>query len=275
MQSLLGEDADRMAAVVSAFDRVRRLYGFKRVEVPVLEHTEVFARSLGETSDVVSKEMYTLEDKGKRSLTLRPEFTAGIARAFLSEGWQQFQPLRVATHGPVFRYEAPQSGRYRQFNQLDTELIGIAEPSADVEVLLIANQLLKDLEIDEDITLKLNTLGDRESRERWRLTLIDYFRAHLQELSPDSVDRLERNPLRILDSKDPEDRRVVANAPSIELSAKAADFFAAVKEGLQAEVCRRSRFRLCTIPIWSVGSIITATPRSSLSATTSAPKMLS
>mgnify|MGYP002785429450 CR=1 FL=1 len=142
-QSMLGEEADRFHAVVSAFDRVRRLFGFKRVEVPVIEPTAVFARSLGETTDVVSKEMYSFEDRGGESITLRPEFTAGIARAYLTEGWQQYAPLKVATHGPAFRYERPQKGRYRQFHQLDAEILGAGEPQADVEVLLFADQLLK------------------------------------------------------------------------------------------------------------------------------------
>ena len=118
-QSLIGEDADRFHAVIAAFDSVRRLYGFKRVEVPVIEPTAVFARTMGETTDVVSKEMYSFDDRSGDSITLRPEFTAGIARAYLSEGWQQFAPLKVATHGPAFRYERPQKGRFRQFHQLD------------------------------------------------------------------------------------------------------------------------------------------------------------
>src|SRR6201996_44589 len=117
-QDLFGEEMRRHAAVVEAFDRVRRLYGFQRVEVPIFEATSVFARSIGETTDVVSKEMYSFEDRGGDSVTLRPEFTAGIARAYITEGWQQFAPLKVATHGPLFRYERPQKGRYRQFHQL-------------------------------------------------------------------------------------------------------------------------------------------------------------
>src|SRR5919112_3390431 len=149
-QSLLGEDADRMAAVVAAFDRVRRLYGFKRVEVPVLEDTAVFARTIGETTDVVSKEMYSFTDRSGDPVTMRPEFTAGIARAYLSEGWQQFAPLKVATHGPAFRYERPQKGRFRQFHQLDAEILGAAEPQADVEVLSFASQLLKELGIGDN-----------------------------------------------------------------------------------------------------------------------------
>ena len=142
-QSLLGEDADRLAMVVAAFDRVRRLYGFRRVEVPTIEQTSVFARTIGETTDVVSKEMYSFEDRGGESITLRPEFTAGICRAYLSEGWQQYAPLKVAAHGSAFRYERPQKGRFREFHQLDAEIIGAAEPQADVELLAFGHQLLQ------------------------------------------------------------------------------------------------------------------------------------
>src|SRR6478672_2339741 len=158
-QSLLGEEADRLTRVVETFDRVRRLYGFRRVEVPTIEQTAIFARTIGETTDVVSKEMYTFEDRGGESITLRPEFTAGIARAYLSEGWQQYAPLKVATHGAAFRYERPQKGRFRQFHQLDAEVIGSAEPQVDVELLSFGSQLLGELGID-GVTLRLNTLGD-------------------------------------------------------------------------------------------------------------------
>ena len=207
-QSLLGEDADRLAAVVAAFDRVRRLYGFKRVEVPVLEPTEVFARTMGETTDVVSKEMYSFEDRSGDSVTMRPEFTAGIARAYLSEGWQQFAPLKVATHGPAFRYERPQKGRFRQFHQLDAEIIGAGEAQADVELLALGDQLLQELGIG-GVTLQLNTLGDPETRDAWRAALRRRISAaSAGNLSDDSRDRLERNPLRILDSKDPRDRPI-------------------------------------------------------------------
>ena len=147
-QSLLGEEADRLATVVAAFDRVRRLYGFKRVEVPTIEQTAVFARTIGETTDVVAKEMYSFEDRGGESITLRPEFTAGICRAYLSEGWQQYAPLKVATFGSAFRYERPQKGRFREFHQLDAEIIGAGEPQADVELLGLADQLLKELRIE-------------------------------------------------------------------------------------------------------------------------------
>lgn len=235
MQSLLGEDADRMATVVAAFDRVRRLYGFKRVEVPVLEDTAVFARTIGETTDVVSKEMYSFTDRSGDPVTMRPEFTAGIARAYLSEGWQQYAPLKVATHGPAFRYERPQKGRFRQFHQLDAEVIGAAEPGADVEILALGDQLLKELGID-GVTLQLNTLGDTETRERWRSALVEHFRGSAAKLSEESRDRLERNPLRILDSKDPADRPIADAAPAIDdfLTAEASDFFGKVTAGLDA-----------------------------------------
>jgi histidyl-tRNA synthetase len=201
----------------------------------VFEKTEVFARSLGETTDVVSKEMYSFEDRGGDSLTLRPEFTAGIARAFLTNGWQQYAPLKVATHGPLFRYERPQKGRYRQFHQIDAEVIGAAEPQADVELLAMADQLLKELGIN-DVTLHLNTLGDAASREAWRAALVEYFRGVKGDLSEESQERLEKNPLRILDSKDPRDKPFLADAPKIDafLSEEASAFFAAVTSGLNA-----------------------------------------
>ena len=235
-QSLLGEDVDRLAAVVAAFDKVRRLYGFKRVEVPTIEQTGVFARTIGETTDVVSKEMYSFEDRGGESITLRPEFTAGICRAYLSEGWQQYAPLKVAAHGSAFRYERPQKGRFREFHQLDAEIIGAAEPQADVEILSLGYQLLIELGIADGVVLELNTLGDPETREAWRGALVDYFQAHRADLSEDSVARLQRNPLRILDSKHPGDRAICGDAPSVDqhLTSEAADFFAAVTAGLDA-----------------------------------------
>src|SRR3569623_794227 len=234
-QSLLGEDADRLATVVAAFDRVRRLYGFRRVEVPTSEQTQVFARSIGETTDVVSKEMYSFEDRGGESITLRPEFTAGICRAYLSEGWQQFAPITVAPHGSAFRYERPQNGRFREFHQLDAEIIGAAEPQADVELLAFGDQLLKELGISGTI-LKLNTLGDPETRAAWRDALHEHFRGRASELSEDSQARLERNPLRILDSKAHQDWPVVDSAPAIDefLTGEAADFFGKVTAGFDA-----------------------------------------
>ncbi|AZI34904.1 histidine--tRNA ligase [Caenibius tardaugens NBRC 16725] len=235
-QDIFGAEAEAFTRVVEAFERLRRLYRFRRVEMPVFEKTAVFSRSLGETTDVVSKEMYSFDDRGGESLTLRPEFTAGIARAYLTDGWQQYAPVKVATHGPLFRYERPQKGRYRQFHQIDAEVIGSAEPQADIELLVMADHLLHDLGIADGVTLQLNTLGDADSREAWRAALVEYFRAHRADLSEDSQDRLERNPLRILDSKDPRDKPFTADAPRIDayLSAEAQDFFGTVTSGLDA-----------------------------------------
>ena len=235
-QDIFGPDAEAFAFVVETFERVRRLYRFRRAEMPVFEKTAVFSRSLGETTDVVSKEMYSFEDRGGESLTLRPEFTAGIARAYLTNGWQQHAPLKLATHGPLFRYERPQKGRYRQFHQIDAEILGAAEPQADVELLVMADQIIRELGISEGVTLQLNTLGDAPSREAWRAALVDYFRAVKSDLSEDSQERLEKNPLRILDSKDPRDKVFTADAPMIDafLSDEAQDFFGKVTAGLDA-----------------------------------------
>lgn len=235
-QDIFGEDQRRFAAVLETFERVRRLYCFQRVDLPVFEATEVFARSIGETTDVVSKEMYTFPDRGGDSLTLRPEFTAGIARAFLTEGWQQYAPLKLATSGAVFRYERPQKGRYRQFHQIDAEILGAPEPAADVELLVMADQLLRELGIADGVTLQLNTLGDAATREAWRAGLVAHFEAHRGELSEDSLTRLDKNPMRILDSKDPRDRPIADAAPDIDayLTDEARAFFDAVTAGLDA-----------------------------------------
>jgi histidyl-tRNA synthetase len=234
-QDIWGEESDRFHQVVEAFNRVRRLYAFQRIEVPVVELTEVFSRSIGETTDVVSKEMYTF-DRGDESWTLRPEFTAGICRAYLSEGWQQFIPMKLATHGPVFRAERPQKGRYRQFHQLDAEIIGTDSAAADVELLVLADQLLHELGIADGITLQLNTLGDTETRDAWRTALVAHFEKSRGELSEDSLARLAKNPLRILDSKDPRDRPAADSAPGIDdfLTSEAGAFFEAVVKGLDA-----------------------------------------
>jgi histidyl-tRNA synthetase len=233
-QDMLGEEAERFHAVVAAFDRVRRLYGFQRVEVPVFEATAVFARTLGETTDVVSKEMYTFEDRGGDSLTLRPELTAGIARAYLSQGWQQHAPLKVATWGAAFRYERPQKGRFRQFHQLDAEIIGAGESAADVEIITFAAQLLDELGLGGRVQLQLNTLGDAATREAWRAALVEHFQSRRNDLSEDSRARLDKNPLRILDSKAHQDFPIADSAPVIDefLTSEASGFFARVTDGL-------------------------------------------
>ncbi|URW75108.1 histidine--tRNA ligase [Sphingomonas donggukensis] len=235
-QDIAFEEQRRFAHVLDTFERVRRLYCFQRIEIPVFEDTQVFARSIGETTDVVSKEMYSFEDRSGDSVTLRPEFTAGIARAYIGNGWQQHAPMKIATSGPVFRYERPQKGRYRQFHQIDAEVIGAAEPAADVELLALADQLLRELGIADDVTLQLNTLGDAETRDAWRAALVEHFQGARGELSEDSLARLDKNPLRILDSKDPRDRPIADSAPGIDdfLTDAARDFFGQVTAGLDA-----------------------------------------
>jgi histidyl-tRNA synthetase len=235
-QDIFGDEQRRFARVLEAFDHVRKLYAFQRVDLPVFEDTQVFARSIGETTDVVSKEMYTFEDRGGDSLTLRPEFTAGVCRAYLTQGWQQYAPLKLVTSGPLFRYERPQKGRYRQFHQVDAEVIGAAEPAADVELLAFADQLLHELGIADGVTLQLNTLGDAETRDAWRAALVAHFEQHRGELSEDSLVRLDKNPMRILDSKDPRDRAIADAAPDIDayLTGEAGAFFEKVTKGLDA-----------------------------------------
>ena len=235
-QDLYGDELARFDHVVETFNRVRKLYGFRRVEVPVFEFTQVFARSLGETTDVVTKEMYSFEDRGGESLTLRPEFTAGIARAYIANGWQQHAPMKLATHGPVFRYERPQKGRFRQFHQLDAEIIGAGEPASDVELIAFGAQLLSELGIADKVVLQLNSLGDAATRTAWREALVAHFEAHFDALSAESRERLGKNPLRILDSKDAGDRAVAADAPGIDayMTSEAGAFFDAVQRGLEA-----------------------------------------
>ncbi len=235
-QDIIGEAQESFAHVVQTFERISKYYGFEAVQVPVIEQTSVFARSLGESTDVVSKEMYSFEDRGGDSITLRPEFTAGISRAFLTNGWQQHAPMKLSAHGPLFRYERPQKGRYRQFHQIDAEIIGAAEPLADAELLIMADQLLRELKISDGVVLNLNTLGDANSRDAWRLALIDYFQSHKDALSKESLDRLERNPLRILDSKSADDQKICEDAPVIDdyLTPEAQDFFAQVTSALDA-----------------------------------------
>lgn len=235
-RDIYGDESRNMTAVVDAFRRVGASYGFEDFSVPVFEFTEVFKRPLGEASDIVSKEMYTFEDRGGEELTLRPEFTAGICRAFISNGLQQSLPCRLMSHGPAFRYERPQKGRYRQFHQIDAELIGQDTPESDVDIIAMAWRLLKELGLGDKVVLHLNTLGDQESRNDYRTALVSYFSGHKGELSQDSVRRLETNPLRILDSKDESDKVIVAGAPLMSecLNEHSHAYFEAVKNGLEA-----------------------------------------
>lgn len=232
---ILPAEMRRHSFIVDSARRVAACHGYDEMATPIFEFTEVFSRPLGESSDVVSKEMYSFSDRGGESLTLRPEATASIARALLSGGLMQDLPCRFFCHGPMFRYDRPQKGRQRQFHQIDVELLGIAHPGADVEIILLAYELLRELGLEKRVTLELNTLGDPASRQAYRDVLRGYFKDHEARLSQDSLERLERNPLRILDSKDEGDRQIVAEAPRLGdyLNQASRDFFARVREGLE------------------------------------------
>ncbi|TLU72774.1 histidine--tRNA ligase [Lichenicoccus roseus] len=233
-RDLIGEDQRRFAHVVDTARAVCGLYGFDEWQTPVFEETRVFSRTLGETSDVVTKEMYSFADRGGDSITLRPEGTAAICRALVSNGLTQSLPQKIFYAGPMFRYERPQKGRYRQFHQIGAELIGPAEPLADAEVIALGRDILAALGIADATVLELNTLGDLESRGAWREALIGYFREVAEGLSEESRARLERNPLRILDSKAASDQALVANAPRIDgyLTATAQAHWDGVRRGL-------------------------------------------
>ncbi len=220
--------------VVDVAREVSLLYGFEEIATPIFEFSEVFKRTLGETSDIVSKEMYNFRDRGGEELTLRPEYTAGIARAFMSGGIPNALPLKLFASGPMFRYERPQKGRLRQFHQIDIEILGVSSFKADVELLALGAQILRELGITKQVRLEINSLGDVESRNRYRNELVSYFRDHSSFLSEDSLVRLERNPLRILDSKDESDKKIVANAPlmSQSLNDESTAFFDSVLGGL-------------------------------------------
>ena len=220
--------------VLEAARTVADLYGYQEMSTPIFEFTEVFKRTLGDSSDVVTKEMYTFEDRGGEWITLRPENTAGVARALISGGLSQNLPLKFFYGGPMFRYERPQKGRLRQFHQIGVELLGIPEAMGDVEIIALGANVLKALGVDSLVKLELNTLGDGESRENYRASLVEYFTAHLNDLSEESRIRLEKNPLRILDSKDEGDRHVVAEAPKMSeyMNPLSREFFATVCAGL-------------------------------------------
>lgn len=211
-------------------------YGFGEIQTPVFEATEIFCRGVGETSDIVSKEMYTFTDRGGESYTLRPEGTAGVVRAFISEGMEQNLPVKLFYAGPMFRYERPQKGRYRQLHQVGVEVFGAPSAQTDVEVLCLAWDFLKALGLGDYIRLELNTLGDAESRAAYREALVAYFSQFKDELSEDSRVRLEKNPLRILDSKDEGDKKIVENAPKMTdyLNEESKKFFEDVQAGLTA-----------------------------------------
>jgi histidyl-tRNA synthetase len=234
-RDIIGEDAARHAYVVEIARRVTALFGFAEWQTPIFEDTAVFLRPLGETSDVVTKEMYTFPDRGGESLTLRPEGTAGVCRALITNGLTQTLPQKVFYQGPMFRYERPQKGRYRQFHQIGVEVLGPNVPLADAEVIACGWEILQQLGVAGDVVLNINTLGDAESRANYRAALVAYFSEHAASLSEDSKTRLEKNPLRILDSKDAGDKALVATAPVIQdhLSDAARAFYDGLKARLR------------------------------------------
>jgi histidyl-tRNA synthetase len=211
-------------------------YGFEEMATPIFESADVFRRTLGDTSDIVTKEMYTFTTKGGEEITLRPENTAGVARCFISEGLAQSVPLKFFYSGPMFRHERPQKGRQRQFHQIGIETIGVATPMADIEVIATGARILAELGLNDSTSLQLNTLGDLDSRAAYRAVLVEYFDKHTEALSTESQERLARNPLRILDSKNEGDQAIVADAPAFNdyLNDDSREFFERVQEGLSA-----------------------------------------
>lgn len=235
MHDLYGEKLDQYTTLATlCFKRAKR-FGCQGIQTPILESIDVFKRTLGETSDVIGKEMYVLEDKGGDLLALRPEGTAPVVRALINNAIATQNPqTKWAYYGPMFRYERPQKGRYRQFHQFGVESFGIDDPFHDAEIIHLGNCLLQDLGLNGLYTLELNTLGDIGSRLSFRQALVEYFSRYQSDLSPDSLERLFKNPLRILDSKDKKDQEIAQNAPVFKdyLSKESAQYFEKVQKGL-------------------------------------------
>jgi histidyl-tRNA synthetase len=232
---ILPEEMRKHRRVFETARVVAERYGYLEAQTPIFEFSEVFKRTLGDTSDIVTKEMYSFTDRGGEQLTLRPEGTASFARALISEGLSQDLPLKYFYYGPMFRYERPQKGRMRQFHQTGVELLGVVQPQGDVEVIAVGAAILRALGALDRTVLELNTLGDSESRQNYRKVLVDYLGGHKARLSKESLDRLERNPLRVLDSKEESDQKIVADAPlySDYLNVASRSFFDSVKSGLE------------------------------------------
>jgi histidyl-tRNA synthetase len=206
---------DVVAAWRHVEETVRRVvesFGYAEIRLPLLEYTELFRRSIGEVTDIVEKEMYTFDDRNGESLTLRPEATAGLVRAGITNGLLYNQRQKLWTAGPMFRYEKPQQGRYRQFHQIDVEALGYHGPDVDAELILMCARLWRELNVSR-VSLEINSLGDQETRRSYRQVLVDYFTRAKDRLDEDSLRRLGQNPLRILDSKNPDMQELVAGAP--------------------------------------------------------------
>jgi histidyl-tRNA synthetase len=234
-QDLIPPQSARWQELEARIHALARRYGYGEIRTPIFESTELFVRGVGETSDIVEKEMYTFLDKSERSMTLRPEWTAPVVRAALQHGLFTQGAQRLYYMGPIFRYERPQAGRYRQSHQFGIECTGFSEPEADAEVISLGWDLLQAYAI-RGVTLHLNSIGDENCRPQYRDALRAHFAPHRESLSADSQRRLERNPLRVLDSKAPEDQPFVANAPQLEsfLCADCRAHFESVKRALEA-----------------------------------------
>jgi len=234
-QDSLPLDCSLLRYVEDTAFQVASRYGFGEIATPIFEYTEVFSRTLGNTSDIVTKEMYTFEDRGGDSLTLRPEGTAGVARSVISNGLTQDMPIKLFYRGPMFRYERPQKGRRRQFQQVGIEIIGASDAQADIETISLGQHFLKELGLDKKTTLEINTLGDLASREIYRESLVSYLSDYQADLSDDSLIRLAQNPLRVLDSKNEKDREIISGAPVLKnsLNDESKKLFDQVLKGLE------------------------------------------
>jgi len=215
VHDLLPDILHKQNLVINEGLKISEKYCYQQIETPIFEFAEVFTKPLGKTSDIVTKENYIIKDRSEDELMLRPEGTSGVVRAFLNAGLTQDIPKRYSYYGPMFRYERPQKGRLRQFKQFGIECIGINNSMADVEVISLGHAFLEKLKILDKINLKINTLGDSETRSRYREVLVDYLNDYKSDLSNESIKRLSENPLRILDSKNDTDKKILINAPNI------------------------------------------------------------
>jgi len=215
MNDILPEETPVWRYVESTLASIAARYGYHEIRLPVVEHTELFQRSVGEVTDIVEKEMYTFEDRSGDSLTLRPEGTAGCVRAGIEHGLFYNQQQKLWYSGPIFRHERPQKGRYRQFHQLGVEVFGLSGPDIDAEMLLMSARMWQELGFGDYVKLQLNSLGTAETRRKYHTMLVDYFSQFKSQLDEDSLRRLETNPLRILDSKNPEMREIIEKAPKM------------------------------------------------------------
>lgn len=233
-KDLLFDEWYKFKQIQKVANEISSLYGFLPVETPIFEYTEVFTKTLGDTSDIITKEMYSFDDKGGKSITLRPEFTAAMVRLLIEKKLQL--PVKLFSTGPAFRYERPQKGRQRQFHQINFEIFGIEDSGADIELIALAQHLLTEFNIDKNVRLEINSLGDSETIVNYRKALISYFTKYQNDLSEDSQNRLTKNPLRILDSKNEKDKEIISDAPKISdyYTKDSSCFFDQILKGLQA-----------------------------------------